>query len=111
LQYLVKQVHVDEALFQKMNLIIRNTRPKTSTIKAVNEHVEWGAGPRAGQALVTCAKARAILKGRYSVIPEDIAALLEPVLNHRIKLNYTAEAEGITKLDIIKNWAKEPNLF
>jgi MoxR-like ATPase len=102
LQELVKQVHVDEALFQKMNQIIRNTRPKTSTIKAVNDHIEWGAGPRAGQALVTCAKARAILKGRYSVIPEDISALLEPVLNHRIKLNYTAEAEGITKSAIIK---------
>jgi MoxR-like ATPase len=102
LQHLVKQVHVDEALFQKMNLIVRNTRPKTSTIKAVNDHIEWGAGPRAGQALVTCAKARAILKGRYSVIPEDISALLEPVLNHRIKLNYTAEAEGITKSEIIK---------
>ncbi len=106
LQELVKQVHVDESLLMKMNVANRNSRPGTSQIKTVNEYLQWGAGPRAGQALVLCSKAMALLKGRYAVIPEDIEAVIEPVMTHRIKLNYTAEANGIKKHDIIKAIAK-----
>ncbi len=102
LQHLVKQVHIDESLFAKINLAIRNSRPGASQIKAVNDNLDWGAGPRAGQALVLCCKALALLKGRYAVIPEDISRILEPVLNHRIKLNYTAEASSVKKSDIIE---------
>jgi MoxR-like ATPase len=67
----------------------------------VREYVMWGAGPRASQYLVLGAKARAVLQGRYFVSHEDIQALAPPVLRHRIKVNFNADAEGITADDIV----------
>jgi MoxR-like ATPase len=56
--------------------------------------------------LILCAKARAIIKGRFSVIPEDIHTLAYPVLRHRISLNFRAEAEGISTDDVVKSLLK-----
>jgi MoxR-like ATPase len=56
--------------------------------------VKWGAGPRAGQALVLSAKARALVHGRYAVTEADVSALAAPVLRHRLLLSFMAEAEG-----------------
>ena len=58
------------------------------------ESDEWGAGPRASQFLILAAKARAILDGRFAVSTDDVAALARPTLQHRLILNYRAEAEG-----------------
>lgn len=66
------------------------------------EYVMWGAGPRASQYMVLGAKARAVLAGRYFVTHEDIQALAPPVLRHRIRVNFSAEAEGIDTDDIIQ---------
>ena len=68
----------------------------------IKENVLWGAGPRASQYLVLGAKARAVLNGRYHVSTEDIRAVAAPVLRHRIKTNFNADAEGITADDIIR---------
>jgi MoxR-like ATPase len=68
----------------------------------VKEYVMWGAGPRASQYLVLGAKARAVLRGRYHVSQEDIRAVALPVLRHRIKTNFSADAEGITTDDVIQ---------
>ena len=68
----------------------------------VKEFVMWGAGPRASQYLVLGAKARAVLKGRKFVSQEDIDAVALPVLRHRIKTNFNADAEGVTSDEIIK---------
>ena len=68
----------------------------------IREHVMWGAGPRASQYMVLGAKARAVLRGRYFVNHEDIRELAPPVLRHRIKVNFSAEAEGISTDDIIQ---------
>jgi len=95
LQQLTRQVHLDSALLQYINRLIRSTRPDTTDIDAVKKYVEWGAGTRAGQALILCAKARALLKERYAVIPEDINSLIYPVLRHRLSLHYKAEAENV----------------
>jgi MoxR-like ATPase len=65
-------------------------------VDAVKSYVEWGAGTRAGQSLVLCAKARALVKGRFSVIPEDLEKLAFPVLRHRLSLHFRAEAENIS---------------
>ncbi|MCP9769476.1 MoxR family ATPase [Lacihabitans sp. LS3-19] len=102
LQNLTRQVHIDDALIEKVNALVRNTRPQTSTSEYVKKWCEWGAGPRAGQALILCSKARAILQGRFAVIPEDIETLAFPVLRHRISLNFRAEAEGISTDDVVK---------
>jgi MoxR-like ATPase len=57
--------------------------------------VRWGAGPRAGQALILGAKARALLEGRSVVAHDDVRAVALPVLRHRILLNFQAEADGV----------------
>ncbi len=102
LQKLTRQVYIDEELIQKVNKLVRNSRPQNSTSEFVKKWCEWGAGPRAGQALIMCAKARAVLNGRFSVVPDDLKTLAFPVLRHRISLNFRAEAEGITTDDIVK---------
>jgi len=68
----------------------------------IRSYVMWGAGPRASQCLVLGAKARAVLMGRYFVTHEDIQAIAAPVLRHRIKTNFNADAEGITADEIIR---------
>lgn len=64
--------------------------------KTIQEHVNWGVGPRAAQCLILGGKARALLYGRTEVTAADIRAILHPVLRHRLLLNYRAEADGIT---------------
>lgn len=95
-QALVRQVNINEELVKYVSKFIRATRPDTTTEPYVKNWVRWGAGPRAGQALILTAKARALLKGRFSVLMEDLHAMAPPVLRHRILLNFKAEAEGIT---------------
>ena len=95
LQKLTREVHIDSQLLVYINKLIRATRPDNSQIQSVIDYVEWGAGTRAGQALILCAKARALVKGRYSVTPEDIKTLAYPVLRHRLSLHFRAEAENI----------------
>ncbi len=95
-QALVRQVSISEDLVYYVSKLIRATRPDTTTVPFVKEWVRWGSGPRAGQALILTAKARALLKGRYAVLMEDIHAMAYPVLRHRILMNFKAEAENIT---------------
>ncbi len=95
LQKLTRQVHIDSKLLDHINKLIRSTRPDITQVEAVREYVEWGAGTRAGQALILCAKARAIVKGRFAVTPEDIRTLAFPVLRHRLSLHFRAEAENV----------------
>lgn len=102
LQQLTRQVYISDELITYINQLVRASRPQDSPSAFVKQWGEWGAGPRAGQALVLCAKARAVLNERYSVIPEDIKLLAYPVLRHRIALNFRADAEGITTDRMIK---------
>jgi MoxR-like ATPase len=67
----------------------------------VRQWVKWGAGPRAGQALVLGAKSRALLEGRSAASPEDVRAVAAPVLRHRILLNFQAEADGVDADQIV----------
>jgi MoxR-like ATPase len=68
----------------------------------IRSFVMWGAGPRASQCLVLGAKARAVLMGRYFVTHEDVQAVAAPVLRHRIKTNFNADAEGVSADDIVR---------
>ena len=106
-QALVRQVTISGDLVKYVSKFIRATRPDTSTVSYVKEWVRWGAGPRAGQALILTAKARAILKGRYAVLMEDLHAMATPVLRHRILLNFKAEAENITSDMVTAELIKE----
>jgi MoxR-like ATPase len=99
-QKLVREVHISPDLIAWVNNLIRSTRPGERADKMVKEFVRWGAGPRAGQAMILTAKARAFMAGRFSVTPEDLTHMALPVLRHRILLNFKAEAEGITSDDV-----------
>ena len=96
IQSLVRDVNISDDLISYVGKLIRTSRPDTSTSDYVKEWVRWGAGPRAGQALILTAKARALLKGRYAVIMEDIHSMAYPVLRHRILVNFKAEAENVS---------------
>jgi len=101
LQSYVRDVEISESLLSYITQIVRQTRPEKSSIKEIKQYVRWGAGPRAGQALTLCSKARALLSGRYSVTLEDIAFTAPSVLRHRILINFQAEADKISHDEII----------
>jgi MoxR-like ATPase len=96
LQHLVRRVPVPEHVFAYARDLIRASRPnEPEATDFVRKCVSWGAGPRAGQALILCAKARAILSGRFAAGIQDVKAIAVPVLRHRIVTTFHAEAEGI----------------
>ncbi len=103
LQELVREVVIADDLILYVNQLIRATRPKSTANNYVQQWVGWGAGPRAGQAMILTAKARALVQGRYAVTPEDLRAMAYPVLRHRVLINFKAEAEGVTSDDVTKN--------
>jgi MoxR-like ATPase len=103
LAQLVRRLAVTPSLGLLATQIARLTRPDNpDSNQAVKRFVRWGAGPRASQFLVLGAKARAAMLGYPAVRAEDILAVAEPVLRHRIKLNFQADAEGIGPMSIIQ---------
>ena len=101
IQGLVREVEISEPLVKYIAAVVRATRPQESGLKPVQDYVRWGAGPRAGQALVLCAKARAVLNGHYAVTLEDIRSVAPSVMRHRLLVNFQAEADGVTTDDIV----------
>ncbi|WP_445081573.1 AAA family ATPase [Massilia genomosp. 1] len=101
LQKLVRDIEIGEHLLRYATRLVRATRPQESRVAAVTRHVGWGAGPRAGQALVLAAKARALMHKRLAVTRDDIGAMLLPVLAHRVLRNFEAEADGVSIADIL----------
>jgi MoxR-like ATPase len=101
LQQLVRDIGIGDHLVRYATRLVRATRPAESTVAAVKKHVGWGAGPRAGQALVLASKARALMHGRLAVTREDIGAMLLPVLAHRVLRNFEAEADGVSIAEIL----------
>jgi len=106
LQNLTRQVHISDDQISFINRLVRATRPDGSPSEFVKQWCDWGAGPRAGQALVLCSKARAVLNERFAVIPEDIHTLAYPILRHRISMNFRAEAENISTDHVIRDLIK-----
>lgn len=96
LRQLVREVSINNELMAYVNNLVRATRPETTSVEFVKTYCRWGAGPRAGQALILTAKARALLHGRFAVTQEDIREMAYPVLRHRVLVNFNAEAERIT---------------
>jgi MoxR-like ATPase len=103
LQRLVRRVPVsDQCIDYSMDLVRATRGPEHGGPKYVGDWVSWGAGPRAGQALILASKARAALAGRPSVSIDDIQTVARPVLRHRIVINYNAQAAGESSDSIIK---------
>ena len=107
LQQLVRDIEIGDHLVRYATRLVRATRPQETTVAAVKKHVGWGAGPRAGQALVLASKARALMQGRLAVTRDDIGAMLLPVLAHRVLRNFEAEADGVAMADILQALQRE----
>jgi MoxR-like ATPase len=103
-QQLVRNIPIADNVLEYAVSIAAKTRPGTTTATdEVNKFLSWGAGPRASQFLVLGAKCHAAISGKYSPDQEDVRAVAESILRHRIVRNYKAEAEGLSTEMIISN--------
>ena len=100
-QRLVRQVPVGESVVTAILKLVRSGRPETTELQEVKDRVAWGPGPRASQALMQSARARALLQGRLSPSVDDVLALAKPILQHRMALNFGARADGHTVSGLI----------
>jgi MoxR-like ATPase len=107
-QSLVRRLPVPDHLYDYAVSLVRRTRPDDPTAPDwIKQYVSWGAGPRAVQYLILGAKARAALQGSYMARMEDIEAVAEPVLVHRVLTNFTAESEGFSSKKIVSRLIEE----
>ena len=109
LQSLVRDVPVADDLVRAVTLLVRASRPGEGGAPLAKKWIEWGAGPRAGQALLLSAKALALLSGRFAVSRQDLARLAAPVLRHRLVLSYAASAEGVSADEVVRqlvDWSR-----
>ena len=106
-QGLVRRLPVGEKVVDAILRLTRGARPETAASDRVRNQIAWGPGPRAGQAFMLAARARALLDGRIAPSTDDIAALAQPILGHRMALTFAARAEGITIADVIRGLVAE----
>ena len=99
MQRLVRTVPLGETVVAAILELVRSARPGVA--EGGTEHISWGPGPRASQALALTVRARALLDGRLAPSVDDVVALAEPVLQHRMALNFAARAEGVGVRDVI----------
>ena len=107
LQALVRKMPVGEKILEVILKLVREARPEQTSDDRVKSLVDWGPSPRAGQALMLAARARALLRGRLAPSLEDVEALAEPALGHRMAMRYdpTGTAPGLT--DLINDLARK----
>ncbi len=100
-QRVVRRVPVGESVVEAILALVRMGRPEESELPEIRGQVAWGPGPRASQSLMLAVRARALLDGRLAPSIDDVIELANPVLRHRMALNFTARAEGVRVDDII----------
>ena len=102
-QQLIRRIPVADNVIEYAVKLVAKTRPdSTAAPQIVKDYIDWGAGPRASQNLILAAKAHAAMQGKYSPDIENVQAVAQGILGHRLIKNYKAEAEGMTLQDIIK---------
>jgi MoxR-like ATPase len=100
-QETIRGVPVGESVVEAILTLVREGRPETTTIPEIRDHVAWAPGPRASQSLMLAVRARAVLQERLAPSVEDVLALAHPVLRHRMALNFSARADGVTVDQVI----------
>ena len=105
IQTLIRRMPVPESVVEAILSLVRSARPGQGNAET-DKHVSWGPGPRASQALTLCARARALFDGRLAPSIDDVRALAEPVLQHRMALTFAARAEGMSVRDVVAKLAK-----
>lgn len=106
IQTLIRQMPIGETVLDAILSLVRSARPGNGNAET-DKQVAWGPGPRAGQALMLCARARALYEGRLAPSVDDVLALAEPVLQHRMALTFAARAEGISVRDVIASLVRQ----
>jgi len=106
IQTLIRRMPVPESVVDAILSLVRSARPGQGGNADTDKHVAWGPGPRASQALTLCARARALYDGRLAPSIDDVKALAEPVLQHRMALTFAARAEGMSVRDVIARLVK-----
>jgi MoxR-like ATPase len=102
-QRLVRTIPVGEQVVEAILRVVRAARPGPDADAMINESIAWGPSPRASQALMLGARAKALLDGRLAPSIDDVAELLDPVFKHRMALNFQARADGKTTGQIISH--------
>ena len=105
IQHLIRRMPVPESVVEAILDLVRSARPGVGNADT-DKHVAWGPGPRASQALTLCTRARALYDGRLAPSVDDVHALAEPVLQHRMALTFAARAEGMSVRDVIAKLVK-----
>ncbi|MBB3998168.1 AAA family ATPase [Aureimonas pseudogalii] len=100
IQMLVRRMPVPETVVEAILALVRSARPGHGS-KEADAHIAWGPGPRASQSLMTCVRARALYEGRLAPSIDDVRALAEPIMQHRMALNFAARAEGTGVRDVV----------
>ena len=106
-QKLVRRLPVGEKVVEAILRLVRAGRPEAGASDTVRNFVAWGPSPRASQAFMLAIRARALLQGRFAPSTDDVAALAQPVLRHRMALNFSARAEGATIAQVIDGLCKD----
>ncbi|MGI9405521.1 MAG: AAA family ATPase [Hyphomicrobiaceae bacterium] len=100
-QRLVRQIPVGDQVVDAILKLVRSARPGEAADEEIGKYVAWGPGPRASQALMMATRAKAMIEGRLSPSVDDVIALAEPTLKHRMALSFAARAEGVSIGDVI----------
>jgi MoxR-like ATPase len=105
-QRLVRQIPVPDKVVEAILALVRSARPGTGASEETNRFIAWGPGPRASQALMLAVRAKALIDGRLAPSVDDVIALAEPVLKHRMALTFAARTEGQDVSGVIARLAK-----
>ncbi len=102
-QRFIRDMPIGESVVDAILSLVRRARPGIDAPDAVNDYVTWAPGPRASQGLMLAVRAKALLEGREAPSVDDVVDLAEPVLKHRMALNYKAQSAGVSKMSLIKS--------
>ncbi len=100
-QHIVRRLPVGEKVVDAILRLVRAARPDGGGLADLQGYVAWGPGPRASQAFMLAVRAKALIEGRLAPSVDDVAALAQPILRHRMALNFSARAEGTTISDVV----------
>lgn len=105
-QRLVRQLPVPDKVVDAILALVRSARPDTGAGEQTDRLIAWGPGPRASQALMLAVRAKALVEGRLAPSIDDVVALAEPILKHRMALTFAARADGETMSGVIARLTK-----
>ena len=105
-QRLVRAIPVGEKVLDAIVALVRSARPEEGGAEDIKSHVAWGPSPRASQAFSLAVRGRALIEGRFAPSIDDVVALAQPILRHRMALNFAARADGVTMADVINRLSR-----